>query len=279
MKFSLVTLVLFFASSQLIAQNNKSYTLTGEHDQVTLVKPEVPTHFPGGNDSLRGFIERNNNWKVGRETTVGKVFVEFMVEKDGSVTNIEVLKGLNESCDEEAKRIVSILPKFKPGEQSNVPVRMRMVLPITFDGMKYEQKCEAQRILTNQFSGVSLGPYCNFFQDLNGQFQPNLKQIIQAEEGMQEQLYELMIEHPQIGSKYAIKNPTKHYQKWERQYYGYENELGEQIIAINLLDFGARNAKKWFEGWTEDFIIGFGGFYEENTRTYTYNLITGEFKI
>ncbi len=143
MKFSLVTLFLFFAGSQLIAQNNQSDTLTGKHDQVILVNQEVPPQFPGGNDSLRAFIECNNNWKVGRETIVGKVFVEFIVEKDGSVTNIKVLKGLNESCDEEAKRIVSILPKFKPGEQSNVPVRMRMVLPITFDGMKYEQKCDS----------------------------------------------------------------------------------------------------------------------------------------
>jgi len=96
---------------------------------------------------------------------------------------------------------------------------------------------------------------------------------------MNDQLYERMIEHPQIDKKFAIRNPTKYYRKWERQYFGYSNELGEQIIEINLLNFGARKAKERFEGWTDDFILGFGEFYEENTRRYTYNLTTDKLEI
>lgn len=110
--------------------------MANKDEELVFVNPDVPPEFPGGYDSLYAFIERNNNWRVGQETIVGKVFVEFIVEKDGTVTNIKVIKGLNESCDIEAKRLVSILPKFKPGEQSGIPVKMRMVLPITFDGLK-----------------------------------------------------------------------------------------------------------------------------------------------
>lgn len=92
--------------------------------------------FPGDQDSLRTFIERNNNWRVGKETIVGKVFVGFVVEQDGSITNIEILKGLHKACDTEAKRIVSLMPNWKPAEIQGKPIRSKMMLPITFDGMK-----------------------------------------------------------------------------------------------------------------------------------------------
>lgn len=141
------------------------------------------------------------------------------------------------------------------------------------------QSCETQLITTNQFSGISLGPSCGFLQEFKGQFQPTLEQINEAEQGMNDQLYERMIEHAQIESRFAIKNPMRHYRKWKRQYFGDVNDLGQQIIKINLLNFGARNAKTKFVGWEKHFIFGFGKFYEKNTRSYTYNLTTGRLKI
>jgi len=97
---------------------------------------ETMPQFPGGEDSLRVFVERNNNWQVGSETIVGKVFVGFVVELDGSVTNIEIMRGLHPTCDEEAKRIISLMPRWKPGEQLGTPIRTKLILPITFDGLK-----------------------------------------------------------------------------------------------------------------------------------------------
>ena len=141
------------------------------------------------------------------------------------------------------------------------------------------QQCETQLIVINQFSGISLGSSCDFLQEIKGQFQPNLKQITEAEQGMNDQLYERMIEHAEIESRFAIKNPMRHYRKWKRQYFGHMNEQGEQIIEINLLNFGVRNAKTKFAGWAKHFILGFGEFYEKNTRRYTYNLTTGKLKI
>lgn len=62
----------------------------------------------------------------------GKVFVEFVIEKDGSVSDVKAIKGIGAGCDEEAIRVVSETPKWKPAKQRGKPVRQRMVLPITF---------------------------------------------------------------------------------------------------------------------------------------------------
>jgi protein TonB len=62
----------------------------------------------------------------------GRVFVEFVINRDGSITEIKVLKGIGGGCDEEAVRVLKTSPRWKPGKQRGVPVRQRMVIPITF---------------------------------------------------------------------------------------------------------------------------------------------------
>jgi protein TonB len=62
----------------------------------------------------------------------GKVFVEFVVNKDGSITDVRAVKGIGAGCDEEAVRVVQSSPKWTPGKQRGKPVKQRMVLPITF---------------------------------------------------------------------------------------------------------------------------------------------------
>lgn len=62
----------------------------------------------------------------------GKVFVEFVVGKDGSITEAKVIKGIGAGCDEEALRVVQAAPAWTPGKQRGKPVRQKMVLPITF---------------------------------------------------------------------------------------------------------------------------------------------------
>ena len=62
----------------------------------------------------------------------GKVFVQFVVEKDGKLTDIQVVKGIGAGCDEEAVRVVSEAPNWKPGKQRGVPVRVRKTVPIYF---------------------------------------------------------------------------------------------------------------------------------------------------
>ena len=62
----------------------------------------------------------------------GKVYVQFVVEKDGSLTDIKIVKGIGAGCDEEAERVVKEAKKWKPGKQRGRPVRQRMVIPIIF---------------------------------------------------------------------------------------------------------------------------------------------------
>ena len=67
-----------------------------------------------------------------RQGIEGKVFVQFVVEKDGSLSQVQALKGIGAGCDEEAVRVVQSAPAFKPGIQRGKPVRVRMELPVVF---------------------------------------------------------------------------------------------------------------------------------------------------
>jgi protein TonB len=60
------------------------------------------------------------------------VFVGFIVEKDGSVSNVKVLRGIGGGCDEEAVRVIKGMPKWKPGKQDGKPVRVSYMMPIIF---------------------------------------------------------------------------------------------------------------------------------------------------
>ncbi len=62
----------------------------------------------------------------------GKVFVEFVVDKDGTITDVKAIKGIGAGCDEEAIRVIQSSPKWNAGKQRGRPVKVRMILPITF---------------------------------------------------------------------------------------------------------------------------------------------------
>ncbi len=62
----------------------------------------------------------------------GKVFIEFVVNRDGSIVDVKAIKGIGAGCDEEAERVVKSAPSWTPGKQRGKPVRQKMVIPITF---------------------------------------------------------------------------------------------------------------------------------------------------
>jgi periplasmic protein TonB len=88
----------------------------------------------GGINAFNEFISKNIRYpnQAKRMDIQGKVFVEFVVERDGSITNIKTLKGIGAGCDEEAVRVLGLAPKWTPGKQRGRPVRQKMVLPISF---------------------------------------------------------------------------------------------------------------------------------------------------
>lgn len=104
--------------------------------ELILIDPVKYPSFPGGADSLKVFIKKNYNWTVGKETIVGKVFIEFYVEKDGNISNISIVKGLHPDCDKEAIRIVKLMPKWNPSEVDGKSIRSKWILPIEFNGLK-----------------------------------------------------------------------------------------------------------------------------------------------
>ena len=96
--------------------------------------PEVDPQFPGGIEALYKYLAGNIHYpQEARDNHIsGRVFVRFVVEKDGSIADAEVLRGIGGGCDEEALRVVEAMPKWKPGMQSGKPVRVQFNLPIVF---------------------------------------------------------------------------------------------------------------------------------------------------
>jgi protein TonB len=95
---------------------------------------EVMPSFPGGSGALAKYLAENTSYpSFAREAEIqGKVFISFVVEADGSISNVEVVRNLHPVLDEEAARVVASMPNWIPGEQNQQPVRVRYTLPITF---------------------------------------------------------------------------------------------------------------------------------------------------
>ena len=100
---------------------------------VYMIVEQMP-EFPGGDKSLFQFIADNTKYPAdAKEKGIkGRVFVNFIVEPDGSVSDIRVLRGIGGGCDEEAVRIVESMPKFKPGMQNGEAVRVSYTVPVFF---------------------------------------------------------------------------------------------------------------------------------------------------
>lgn len=95
---------------------------------------DVEAVFPGGTDAMMKFISDNIKYpeldkEVGNQ---GHVYVQFIIEKDGSLSSVEVMRGVSKTIDQEAIRVMRLMPKWKPAEVGGKTVRCRLRLPITF---------------------------------------------------------------------------------------------------------------------------------------------------
>jgi beta-lactamase regulating signal transducer with metallopeptidase domain len=97
---------------------------------VFTVVDELP-EFPGGFDKLVDFMQANLVMP-GALKDDGKTFVSFIIEKDGSLSDIKVIKGFDTAADEEALRVVKLFPQWRPGKQQGTVVRTRMILPVVY---------------------------------------------------------------------------------------------------------------------------------------------------
>lgn len=131
MKRFLLLLSAIFLTNIAFCQNEVKVS----DDDAIFFVVEVQPEFPGGMDSMYAFIQKNLIYpeKAKAEGIEGRVFITFTIEKDGSVSNVKILRGIGSGCDEVAKEVVEKMPKWKPGTQRGKPVRVQFNLPIKFE--------------------------------------------------------------------------------------------------------------------------------------------------
>jgi len=95
---------------------------------------EQMPEFPGGIEGLRNFLTQNVKYPLtmAEEKVEGKVVAQFVVRKDGSLSDIKIVRSIHPDGDKEAMRVISLMPKWKPGIQEDEPVLVKFTLPITF---------------------------------------------------------------------------------------------------------------------------------------------------
>jgi len=102
-------------------------------EQVFTWAEEMP-NFPGGNGELLGFFARNINYPeiAIRAEVEGKVILSFVVDKNGGIEDVNVIKGIGAGCDEEAMRVIKSMPRWNPGKQNGKPILTRINVPVVF---------------------------------------------------------------------------------------------------------------------------------------------------
>lgn len=102
-------------------------------EEIFVVVEEQP-EFPGGNAAMMKFLGDNINYPIiAQENGIqGRVICNFVVERDGSITDVQVVRGVDPSLDKEAVRVIQQMPKWKPGKQRGSAVRVRFTLPVVF---------------------------------------------------------------------------------------------------------------------------------------------------
>ena len=105
-----------------------------EDDQPLLVAETMPSFQGGDLNTFRNWVQQNVRFpQIALENGIqGRVVVTFVIEKDGRLTNIEVLQTPDRSLSDEAVRVLSKSPKWSPGKQRNQPVRVKYTLPVDF---------------------------------------------------------------------------------------------------------------------------------------------------
>lgn len=109
-------------------------TATKAQDDEVFNVVEKQPQFPGGEPARMQYLQQNLNYpKKAREAGIqGTVFITFVVEKDGSLSNVRILRGIGGGCDEECLRVVRDMPDWEPGKQDGETVRVQFNMPVKF---------------------------------------------------------------------------------------------------------------------------------------------------
>jgi protein TonB len=105
---------------------------TNEQEVFTIV--ENMPEFPGGEAAMRKYIGKNIKYpNLARENKVeGTVYIQFVINQNGEISDTKILRGIGAGCDEEALRVIKKMPAWAPGKQRGKPVRVQFTLPMKF---------------------------------------------------------------------------------------------------------------------------------------------------
>lgn len=108
--------------------------LSLEQKPVDYLVVEVLPEYPGGPVEFMKWLTKNLRYPAEaiRKKVQGKVVAQFIVNDDGSITELKIIKSLNAACDQEALRVLRMMPKWKPGLQNDKPCRTMVAIPIVF---------------------------------------------------------------------------------------------------------------------------------------------------
>lgn len=119
---------------QRSAQERPVQQRAEERDNTVYEVVEQMPSFPGGDAALISFISQNMRYPaVAEESGIeGRVIASFVVERDGSISDVKIIKSVDPSLDKEAVRVLKSMPKWTPGKQNGSPVRCKYTVPVTF---------------------------------------------------------------------------------------------------------------------------------------------------
>jgi len=117
-----------------IADLDVNKAITGEDNDSLFIMVEEMPKFPGGEAALRQWINNQLKYPLAavEKGIQGKVYVQFIVDKDGKTSGAKVIQGVDPSLDQEALRVINRLPLWNPGKQRGTPVKVAYTVPINF---------------------------------------------------------------------------------------------------------------------------------------------------
>ena len=123
--------IILLTSCSLFQKKSTSSSLK----ETTLGVPiEISPEYPGGFTEMMKFLAKNIVYpQEAKENGIqGKVYAEFVVRNDGSLSDIKIVRGIGELCDQEVIRVLKLMPKWTPGKQKGKKVHVRFTLPVKF---------------------------------------------------------------------------------------------------------------------------------------------------
>lgn len=199
-------------------------TIPSKKENVVFTNVEVLPTFPGGITAFSKFLQENLKYPAAaKENKIqGRVFVGFIVEKDGSLSDFEVKRGIGSGCDEEAIRVMKLSPKWIPGKQNGRNVRVSYIIPIFFqlDNKKEESKASGS---TSQKEG----DYINIKNSNGNEFEVNLTDSLKFKANL-----------------YRIETPDKLNQSLAKLYLDGKEILQSELEQIKPTDIASVNVLK-----------------------------------